>query len=146
MDNVLPQSIQLQVVTPERLLVSEETTSVTLPGKSGFLGILPGHAPLVSELKAGVLSFEQNGSAQHLAISDGFTEVLPGRVIVLARTAERATDIDLARARAAKERAEEQLKRAADSFPEEERNEAQLAFERAQARLDAAGMGPSPGI
>ncbi|MGH9469103.1 MAG: ATP synthase F1 subunit epsilon, partial [Terriglobia bacterium] len=94
MEYTLPQAIQLQVVTPERLVVSEETTSVTLPGKSGVLGILPGHAPLVSELKAGVLSYEHSGSTQRMAVSDGFAEVLPGRIIVLARTAERGGEID----------------------------------------------------
>ncbi|MGH9469883.1 MAG: ATP synthase delta/epsilon chain alpha-helix domain-containing protein, partial [Terriglobia bacterium] len=90
--------------------------------------------------------YEHSGSTQRMAVSDGFAEVLPGRIIVLARTAERGGEIDVARARSARERAEEQLKRPPDALPEEERTEAQAASERAKARLDAAEMGPSPGI
>ncbi len=137
MDTTLPTAIELQVVTPERLVVSASATAVSLPGKSGCLGILPGHAPLVSELAAGVISYEREGATQRLAVSDGFTEVLPARVIVLARTAERTEEIDIERARSARQRAEERLKRLPDSQDGDERSQVLAALARAIARLDA---------
>ncbi|MGH9397351.1 MAG: F0F1 ATP synthase subunit epsilon [Terriglobia bacterium] len=139
MDTTLPTQIDLQVVTPERRVISATVAGVTLPGASGQLGILPGHAPLVSELSPGVLSFEQEGSARALAISSGFAEVLPGRVIVLVQTAEAPEDIDIERSRSAKQRAEERLKKPAAS--EAEMQEAQAAQEdlkRADARIEVA--------
>ena len=93
MDTTLPTQIDLQVVTPERVVVSATTASVSLPGAGGRLGILPGHAPLISELAAGLLWFGEKGSDRYLSIGEGFAEVLPGRVIVLAQTAERAEEL-----------------------------------------------------
>ncbi|MGH9343487.1 MAG: F0F1 ATP synthase subunit epsilon [Terriglobia bacterium] len=138
MDTTLPTQIELQVVTPEHVVVSATTTSVSLPGASGRLGILPGHAPLISELAAGVLWFSEKGSEHYLAIGEGFAEVLQGRVIVLAQTAEKAEAIDLARATKGKQSAEELLKRS--GIPEEESKEAEASLKRAVARLEAAAQ------
>src|SRR5579875_608533 len=136
MDQILPQQIDLQVVTPERRVVSETVTSVSLPGRDGRLGILPGHAPLISELAAGVISYEREGKTEVIAVSAGFTEVLQGRVIVLAETAERAEEIDVERAERAKQRAEQRLRGTPSHETDVER--AQAALFRALARLDAA--------
>lgn len=105
------EAIELVVVTPERQLLRESVVEVEIPGASGYFGVLPGHAPLMSELGIGELAY-RSASAHHvgtLAIIQGFVEVEPDRVIVLAETAERAEEIDLARAQASKERAEKRL-------------------------------------
>jgi len=108
---MLPEAIQLVVVTPERQLLRETVVEVDVPGKEGQLGILPGHAPLMTELGIGALSYKLSASSQLvvIAVIQGFAEVLPDRVTVLAETAERAEEIDLARAEAAKARAEQRL-------------------------------------
>jgi F-type H+-transporting ATPase subunit epsilon len=108
---MLPESIQLIVVTPERQLLRETVVDVAIPGLDGQLGILPGHAPLMTELGIGELSYRTSTSSQPvvLAVISGFAEVLPDRVTVLAETAERAEEIDLARAEEAKIRAEKRL-------------------------------------
>jgi F-type H+-transporting ATPase subunit epsilon len=136
MDDSLPTQIQLEIVTPDRQVVHESVTAVTIPGKQGYLGILPGHAPLLSELKAGELVYTREEVKHYLAVSWGFAEVLPGRVIILAHTAERAEEIDLARAERARERAEERLKNTTDPTLDIQR--AREAYERALARLQAA--------
>jgi F-type H+-transporting ATPase subunit epsilon len=136
MAGALPTAIQLEIVTPDRQVVHESVTAVTIPGKQGYLGILPGHAPLLSELKAGELVYTREETKHSLAVSWGFAEVLPGRVIILAHTAERAEEIDVARADRARERAEERLKNTADPTLDIQR--AQEAYERALARLQAA--------
>ena len=108
---MLPESIQLIVVTPERQLLRESVVEVVVPGLDGQLGILPGHAPLMTELGIGELSYRASTSSQPvvLAVISGFAEVLPDRVTVLAETAERAEEIDVARAEEAKTRAEKRL-------------------------------------
>jgi F-type H+-transporting ATPase subunit epsilon len=108
---MLPEAIELIVVTPERQLLQETVVEVTIPGLDGALGILPGHAPLITELGIGELSYRTATSRQpiSLAVIRGFAEVLPDRVTLLAETAERAEEIDLARAEAAKARAEKRL-------------------------------------
>jgi F-type H+-transporting ATPase subunit epsilon len=132
----LPTQIQLEVVTPDHQVVHEAVDAVTLPGKTGYLGILPGHAPLLSEVKPGEIAYTRGETKHYLAVSWGFAEVLPDRVIVLAKTAERAEEIDLARATQALERAEERLKEVTD--PNIDRHRAQEAYEKAMARLAAA--------
>jgi F-type H+-transporting ATPase subunit epsilon len=136
MEQSLPTRIQLEVVTPDRQVVHESVSSVTIPGKDGYLGILPGHAPLLSELKVGEVVYSRDDTKHYLAVSWGFAEVLPNRCIILVQTAERAEDIDLERAEHALERAEEQLKKAADSTVGSEG--AREAYDRALARLQAA--------
>ena len=108
---MLPEAIQLVVVTPERQLLRETVAEVDIPGSEGQLGVLPGHAPLMTEIGIGELSYRASTSRQPvtLAVIQGFAEVLPDRVTVLAETAERAEEIDVARAEAAKARAEQRL-------------------------------------
>ena len=133
---MLPESIQLIVVTPERQLLRESVVEVTVPGLDGQLGILPGHAPLMTELGIGELSYRTNTSSRPivLAVISGFAEVLPDRVIVLADAAERAAEIDAARARNALAGAE----KAAASSAGAELEAAQLAAGRARTRLEVA--------
>ncbi|PYU93784.1 MAG: F0F1 ATP synthase subunit epsilon [Acidobacteria bacterium] len=133
----MPTRIELELVTPERPVVRGPVISVSLPGKEGYLGILPGHAPLLSELKPGELSYTQDGATHYVAVSWGFAEVLPDRVIVLVHTSERAEEIDRERAQRARQRAEERLGKTSDT--EIDRERAQAALERAMARLEAAG-------
>jgi len=127
--------LALEVVTPERLLVREEVSAVQAPAKDGYLGILPGHAPLLAELGTGFLNYEAGGKRWYLAVHSGYLEVLENRVRVLATTAERAEEIDVERAKAAMQRAQEQILNASlgvdPAF-------ALGAMQRAQARLDAA--------
>ena len=108
---MLPDAIELVVVTPERQLLRETVLEVTIPGLNGELGVLPGHAPLMTELGIGELTYRKATSIQptSLAVIRGFAEVLPDRVTVLAETAERAEEIDLNRAEAARARAEKRL-------------------------------------
>ena len=107
----MADTFQLEIVTPERLLVSEAVSEMEIPGQGGYLGILPGHAPLISELAVGEISYRDSKSTiKRLAVAWGFVEVLPDKVTILAETAERAEDIDVARARAARERAESVIK------------------------------------
>lgn len=137
MADTLPDRIQLELVTPDRPMVRGAVLEVSLPGASGYLGILPGHAPLLTELKPGELAYtEENGAAHYLAVSWGFAEVLPDRVIVLAQTSECAGEIDAERARQSRQRAEDRLKKSAD--PEVDLKRAQAALERAMARLEVA--------
>lgn len=137
MADTLPTRIQLELVTPERAVVHGSVIDVTLPGKDGYLGILPGHAPLLTELKAGELSYTEDSVTHYLAVSWGFAEVLPERVIVLVQASERAEEIDRERAQQSRQRAEDRLKRVTDA--EVDRTRAQAALERAMARLEVAG-------
>ncbi len=132
----LPTHLQLEIATPDRLVVHDSVIAVSIPGKGGDLGILPGHAPLLTELRIGELAYTQGDVVQYVAVSWGFAEVLPDRVILLAQTAERAREIDVARAERAKQRAEDRLKRLSDTEIDWER--ARAALERALARLQAA--------
>jgi F-type H+-transporting ATPase subunit epsilon len=105
----LPTHLQLNVVSPDRSLVDAQVDEVEIPGSAGYFGVLPGHTPLLARLGAGDLWYRRGQDVKHLAIAFGFVEVQPDRVTVLARIAERAEDIDLSRAEAAKKRAEERL-------------------------------------
>ena len=125
----------LRIVTPDRQVVREDVEEMQLPGKEGYMGILPGHSPLISELKIGEISYRTSGKSSHLAVFWGFVEVLPEQVTVLAEVAEKAEEIDIERARAAKVRAE-QLLRSPD--PERDLNRAAVALERAIIRLQVA--------
>ncbi len=142
MDQNLPFEFQLSVVTPAREVAREKVKGVTVPGKGGYLGVLPGHAPLLSELQAGELSYQGEKSTEYMALSRGFVEVLPERVIVLAEAAERAAEIDVARAQRAKERAQARLQKFTDPGIDQERARAALA--RAEARLAVAARAHKP--
>lgn len=135
--DTLPTEIHLEIVTPDREVVRDSVTEVSVPGKEGEMGILPGHAPLLSLLKVGQLSYVHGKTTHYLCINWGFVEVLPDRVIILAQTAERAEDIDLDRARKAKERAEDRLKKVSDFDIDMER--ARVALERSLVRIQVAG-------
>jgi F-type H+-transporting ATPase subunit epsilon len=134
---MLPEAIELTVVTPERQLLRETVVEVTIPGLDGQLGILPGHAPLITELGIGELSYRAatSGVPTSLAIIRGFAEVLPDRVTVLAETAERAGEIDLARAEAALARAG---KRIGSQDPNIDWDRATIALKRAVIRVQVA--------
>jgi F-type H+-transporting ATPase subunit epsilon len=135
----MAEIIQLEIVTPERLVVNEAVEYIEIPGKTGYLGVLPGHAPLISELAAGELSYRNGNQTKRVAVAWGFAEVLPEKVTILAETAEKAEDIDTARAEAARKKAEAELQKAGPEGNEE----AQAALQRATARLDVAGKGKS---
>ena len=134
---MLPESIELIVVTPERQLLRETVVEVTIPGLDGELGILPGHAPLITELGIGELRYRTTNSSQPilLAVLRGFAEVLPDRVTILSETAERAEEIDVARAEAAKARAEQRL---AAHDPNIDWDRATVSLQRALIRIQVA--------
>jgi len=131
----LPEHIHLEIVTPERQLFSGPVDDVTVPSNTGYLGILPGHAPLLAELGIGEISYGVGGRREFMSCSWGFVEVLPDRVVVLAQAAERASEIDEKRAQEAKSRAEMRL---VSKDPNTDFVRAQLALLRAVSRLDAA--------
>ena len=135
---MLPESITLEVVTPDRAVAHESVAEVQLPGREGYLGILPGHTPLLTELGTGALIYRQGSHTRRVAVSGGFAEVLPDRVIVLADVAERSEEIDAARARTALAAAEKQLTAAGSDW-----ESAQQAIVRARTRLEVAAPGAS---
>src|SRR5580704_12015130 len=108
----LPEAIELQIVTPERHVLQETVQSVEIPGKEGYLGVLPGHAPLLTELGVGILGYRKGAEHRCLTVIGGYAEVLPDRVSVLAEVSEKAAEIDLARSRAAHDRAQAELAKA----------------------------------
>ena len=132
---VLPEHIHLEIVTPDKQVFSGDVDAVSVPASTGYLGILPGHAPLLAELGIGEISYKTGDRTDYLFCSWGFLEVLPERVIILAQTAESASDIDINRAEQAKSRAERILD-SKDLGMDYAR--AQLSLMRAIARLDAA--------
>ena len=128
-------TFELEIVTPQRLVVREKVEEMQIPGKNGYLGILPGHAPLITELGIGEISYRGNEQSRHLAVAWGFSEVLPDRVSVLAQTAERAEEIDVRRAEKARQRALQRLK---SEDPSIDCARARHAFSRAATRLEVA--------
>jgi F-type H+-transporting ATPase subunit epsilon len=131
----MAETIQLEIVTPERLVVNDTAEYIEIPGRSGHIGVLPGHAPLITELAVGEITYRTGNQTRRLAVAWGFAEVLADKVTILAETAEKAEEIDAARAEAAKKKAEATLHKAGV----EGNKEAQAALERANARLDVAG-------
>ena len=119
--------IHLTVVTPARKIVDQQVDEAQLPGAEGAFGVLPGHAPMLSALKVGEILYRHGSDTHRIAVAWGFAEVLPDRVRVLADVAERAEDIDIDRARRAKDRAEQRLKGGGD-----------VDWDRARASLDKA--------
>jgi F-type H+-transporting ATPase subunit epsilon len=110
----LPSTIDLQIVTPERMLVHEQVDEIQVPGVNGYFGVLPGHTPLLAALSVGELWYRKGQEKTYLAIAYGFAEVLPDRVSILAQLAERAEEIDVERAEAARRRASERLEQRSD--------------------------------
>ncbi len=131
----MADTFQLEVVTPERLVIKDVAEEMQIPGKNGYLGILPGHAPLITELGVGEISYRVDRTTNYLSIAWGFAEVLPDKVTILAETAERADEIDVQRAQRAQQRAEERLHRASGDVDYER---ALTALERANTRLEVA--------
>jgi F-type H+-transporting ATPase subunit epsilon len=131
-----PSNLELKVVTPAREVLSQPVDEVVLPGTEGYLGVLPGHAPLLTGLDAGVLRWKAGGRTGAVAISAGFAEILREQVSVLAETAERADEIDVERARESMRRAQEALK--ASDASDRNLQMAEARLKRALARIDAA--------
>jgi F-type H+-transporting ATPase subunit epsilon len=131
----MADTIELEIVTPERLVVKDRAEEVQIPGRNGYLGVLPGHAPLITELAVGEIVYNNAGTSTRLSVAWGFAEVLPDKVTILAEAAELSEEIDVPRAQAARDRAQERLRLAEDSAAFEE---ASTALARAEARLSVA--------
>jgi F-type H+-transporting ATPase subunit epsilon len=131
----MSETFQLEIVTPGKKVVDTTAEEVQIPGKNGYLGILPGHAPLITELAVGEITYRENSTEQHLAVAWGFAEVLPDKVTILAETAERPSEIHVDRARKSKERAEQRLT-SGDTSVDVDR--ALDALHRAESRIDVA--------
>jgi F-type H+-transporting ATPase subunit epsilon len=131
----MADTFQLEIVTPERLVVKDSAEEMQIPGKNGYLGILAGHAPLITELTVGEISYVAQGYTERLAVAWGFAEVLPNRVTILAETAERAEEIDVPRAEEQRKRAEERLK---SGDPNIDYDRAMIALRRAEVRIEVA--------
>ena len=131
----LPSHLQLQIVSAARSLVNERVDEVEIPGADGYFGVLPGHTPLLALLGAGELWYRQGQEKHYLAIAFGFAEVLPDRVTVLAQVAERAAEIDVARAEAARKRAEQLI---GSPRPDMDWERARVALLKALVRLQVA--------
>lgn len=127
----MAENINLEVVTPEKVVVSEEAQIVAAPGVLGEFGVLSGHTPFLTALKTGIIRYtDANGKEHYVFVSGGFAEALPDKVTVLAESAERRSDIDLERAKAALERAEKRMT--------EDRSREDIDFNRARAALERA--------
>ena len=131
----IPTKILLEIVTPDRALVREEVDELQLPGSEGYLGVLPGHTPLLTSLMVGELWYRVGAEKHYLAIARGFVEILSDRVTVLAQIAESAQEIDIARAEAAKRRAEERLSKPSSDL---DFDRARIAMMKSLIRLQVA--------
>jgi F-type H+-transporting ATPase subunit epsilon len=131
----LPTHLQLQIVSADRSLLNETVDEVVIPGFDGYFGVLPGHTPMLAVLQVGELWYRQAQEKHYVSIAFGFAEVLPDRVTILAQIAEKADEIDLARAEAAKKRAEERLARPAVDMDAER---ARISLLKALIRLQVA--------
>jgi F-type H+-transporting ATPase subunit epsilon len=131
----LPTKLTLEIVTPDRALATEQVDEVQLPGSEGYFGVLPGHTPLLSTLQVGELWYRIGQEKHYVAVAFGFVEVLPDRVTVLAQVAEKAQEIDVARAEAAKKRAEE---RVAEPHTDMDFERARIALMKSLIRLQVA--------
>src|SRR5438874_9625902 len=131
----IPPNMQLQIVSADRSLVNEQVDEVEIPGSDGYFGVLPGHTPLLAVLAMGELWYRQGPEKHYLSIAFGFAEVQPDRVTILAQIAEKADEIDVARAEAAKKRAEERLVKSTVDMDFER---ARIAMMKALIRLQVA--------
>ncbi|HKR85253.1 MAG TPA: F0F1 ATP synthase subunit epsilon [Terriglobales bacterium] len=129
----MAESFQLEIVTPEKLVVRDNAEEAQIPGRNGYLGVLPGHAPLITELGAGEISYRSSGQLYRFSMAWGFAEILPDKVTVLAETVERADEIDVSRAQRSLQQAEELLKSAQS---EEEFSVATSKIKLAEARIE----------
>ena len=131
----IPAHIRLEFVTPEKSIVHEDMDEIELPGEEGYLGVLPGHAPTLVAMKQGELWYRRGTEKKYAFVADGFAEILPDRVAVLAQIAERAEDINVERAEAAKRRAQDVLAR---PVPDIDAELARIALIRALMRLNVS--------
>jgi F-type H+-transporting ATPase subunit epsilon len=131
----LPTQLTLEIVTPDRSVVAERVDEVEIPGAEGYFGVWPGHTPMLSMLKVGELWYRKGSEKYYVSIAFGFAEVLPDRVTILAELAERPDEIDVARAEAARRRAEERI---AQPSPEVDYERARIALMKALVRLQVS--------
>ena len=131
----LPTSLELQIVTPDRLLLKEQVDEVEIPGSDGYFGVLPGHTPLLASLAVGELWYRKGQEKTYISIAFGFAEILPDRVTILARLAERADEIDVERAAEARKRAEQRLAQPKSDIDYER---ARLSLTRSMMRLQVS--------
>ena len=131
----LPTHVTLEIVTPDRSVVHEQVDEVEIPGADGYFGVLPGHTPLLAMLQVGELWYRKGSEKVYVSIAFGFAEVLPDRVTILAQLAEKADEIDIARAEAARRRAEELI---AKPVPEMDYERARIALMKSLIRLQVA--------
>lgn len=131
----MSDTFQLEIVTPEKKMVATAAEEVQIPGENGYLGVLPGHAPLITELAVGEITYRSQAKEERLAVAWGFAEVLPEKVTILAETAERPAEIDVERARKAKERAEQRL---TSGDPNVDVERCLDALHKAETRLEVA--------
>jgi F-type H+-transporting ATPase subunit epsilon len=141
----LPSHLDLQIVTPDRLVVHEQVEEVQIPGSEGYFGVLPGHTPFLASLAVGEMWYRKGTEKTFLSLAFGFAEVLPDRVTILAQLAERADEIDVERAEAALKRAEDRLTRPKSDIDYER---ARIALTKSLSRLQVSsriGIGPRTG-
>jgi F-type H+-transporting ATPase subunit epsilon len=131
----MADTFEFEIVTPEKLVVRDVAEEMQIPGRNGYLGILPGHAPLITELAVGEITYRNAGTTAILSVAWGFAEVLPTKVTILAESAEKPEEIDVNRAREAKQRAEERLQ---SGQSDTDYARALTALQRAETRLDVA--------
>jgi F-type H+-transporting ATPase subunit epsilon len=131
----MAKKFKTEIVTPEKVIFSEEIESLVIPAERGYLGVLAGHAPLLCTLKPGAITIRGDKGEQHYATSGGFMEVTPAKAVLLTESAEEASTIDLQRAEEAKKRAQERL---AATVKDVDKERAAAALERAQNRLRVA--------
>ncbi|MFI5113639.1 MAG: F0F1 ATP synthase subunit epsilon [Terriglobales bacterium] len=131
----MADTFQLEIVTPAKLVVKDVAEEAQIPGLNGYLGILPGHAPLITELAVGTITYRSGTTTHSLAVAWGFAEVLQDKVTILAETAERPQEIDVERAQKAKDRAEQRLK---SNDPKVDFDRAEDALQRAETRIRVA--------
>jgi F-type H+-transporting ATPase subunit epsilon len=132
----IPPHLTLHIVTPDRAVTYDDVDEVEIPGAEGYFGVLPGHTPLLAALQVGTLWYRKGQEKVYLAIAFGFAEVLPDRVTILAHVAERAGDIDTARAESALQRARDRLGKPQADMDFER---ARIALLKAMTRLQVAG-------
>jgi len=133
----MAQTIKFELVTPQRMLVSEDVDEVVVPGFEGEFGVLPEHTLYLAILSIGVLRYRKGNETTKVAVGGGFAEVTPGKMVVMADVAEKGGEIDVERARRAHDRAEAALKEL--SLDDETYKKAHSALQRALARMAAAG-------
>jgi len=134
----LPNHLTLEIVTPDRAIAHEDVDEVQLPGTEGYLGILPGHTPLLTSLKVGQVWYRKGTEKSYLSIAFGFAEVLPDRVRLLAQIAERAEEIDVTRAEDEKKRAEQLIQAAKSGNADIDMERARVSLMKAMIRIQVA--------